>query len=147
MARVTIRQADGDTAYGDQNTDGSNSIRSIFDDMRRVGATARMMLVAAAANRWKVAPGDCIAKDHKVTHVPSGRAFGFGELALDAGRQKIPAKAEIVLRSLTELVHMASRCSCSMRLRTLRARQSTVPTSSSGDAHRSDCSPPWWAVK
>ena len=81
---MTIRQADGDAVYGDQNTDGSNSIRSIFDDMRRVGATARMMLVAAAANRWKVAPGDCIAKDHKVTHVPLGRAFGFGELALEA---------------------------------------------------------------
>ena len=57
MARVKIVQADGDKAYGDQNTDGSNSIRGIYEDMRRVGATARVMLVATAAKRWKVAPG------------------------------------------------------------------------------------------
>ena len=106
MERVKILQGDGDAAYGDQNTDGSNSIRSIFEDMRRVGATARMMLVAVAANRWKVPPADCIAKEHKVTHVPSGRSFGFGELALEAGRQKVPAKAEVVLRPRTELVHL-----------------------------------------
>ena len=106
MGRVTIRQADGDLVYGDQNTDGSNSVRSIFDDMRQVGATARMMLISAAAKRWNVAPGDCIAKDHKVTHIPTGRVFGFGELALEAGRQKIPAKADVVLRPRTELVHL-----------------------------------------
>ena len=106
MGRVTIRQADGDAVYGDQNTDGSNSVRSIFDDMRRVGATARMMLIAAAAKRWNVAPADCIAKDHKVTHIPTGRAFAFGELALEAGRQKTPAKADVVLRPRTELVHL-----------------------------------------
>jgi isoquinoline 1-oxidoreductase subunit beta len=106
MARVKILQGDGNAAYGDQNTDGSNSIRSIFDDMRRVGATARMMLITTAANRWKVPPEDCIAKEHKVTHVPTGRAFGFGELALEAGRQKVPAKAEVVLRPRTELVHL-----------------------------------------
>ena len=53
MAHVKILQADGDKAYGDQNTDGSNSIRSIYEDMRRAGGTARMMLVSAAAARWK----------------------------------------------------------------------------------------------
>ena len=63
-------QADGDKAYGDQNTDGSNSIRGIYEDMRRVGATARVMLVAAAAKRWNVAPEDCVAQDHTVTHTP-----------------------------------------------------------------------------
>lgn len=108
MALVKILQADGDVAYGDQNTDGSNSVRSIYDDMRRVGATARMMLVTAAANRWKVRPQDCLAKDHKVTHIPTGRAFGFGELALEAGRQKVPAKADVVLRPRSELVHLGT---------------------------------------
>ncbi|MDQ1470297.1 MAG: isoquinoline 1-oxidoreductase subunit beta [Bryobacterales bacterium] len=106
MDRVKILQGDANAAYGDQNTDGSNSIRSIFDDMRRVGATARMMLITAAANRWKIPPGDCIAKEHQVTHLPTGRAFGFGELALEAGRQKVPAKAEVVLRPRTELAHL-----------------------------------------
>src|SRR5215218_3544616 len=54
MARVSIIQADGDKAYGDQNTDGSNSVRGIYEDMRRAGATARVMLIAAAAERWSV---------------------------------------------------------------------------------------------
>ena len=91
MARVKIVQADGDKAYGDQNTDGSNSIRGIYEDMRRVGATARVMLVATAAKRWNVRPEDCVARDHAVTHLPTGRALGFGELALEAGKQKVPA--------------------------------------------------------
>jgi isoquinoline 1-oxidoreductase beta subunit len=106
MARVRILQADGDRVYGDQNTDGSNSIRGIYEDMRRAGATARMMLVAAAAKRWNVRPEDCIAQDHVVTHVPTGRAFGFGELALEAGKQKVPAAKDVVLRPITELAHL-----------------------------------------
>lgn len=106
MARVKIVQADGDPAYGDQNTDGSNSIRGIYEDMRRVGATARMMLVAVAAKRWKVRPEDCLAKDHTVTHLPTGRAVGFGELALEAGREKVPAAKNVVLRPRTELAHV-----------------------------------------
>ena len=68
MARVRIVQADGDKAYGDQNTDGSNSIRGMYEDMRRVGATARVMLVATAAKRWNVRPEECVARDHEVTH-------------------------------------------------------------------------------
>jgi isoquinoline 1-oxidoreductase subunit beta len=70
MAQVRILQADGDRAYGDQNTDGSNSIRAIYEEMRRVGATARVMLVAAAAKRWKVRAGDCVARDHRKAEGP-----------------------------------------------------------------------------
>ena len=106
MARVRIQQADGDEAYGDQNTDGSNSIRGLYEDMRLVGATARTMLVAAAAARWKVRPDECIAKDHLVTHVATGRALGFGELALAAGKLKVPAAKDVVLRPRTELPHL-----------------------------------------
>jgi isoquinoline 1-oxidoreductase beta subunit len=106
MARVKILQADGDRAYGDQNTDGSNSIRGIYEDMRRVGATARMMLIATAAKRWKVRPADCVARDHAVTHVATGRVLGFGELALEAGKQKVPAEKSVVLRPTNELAHL-----------------------------------------
>ncbi|MDB5215475.1 MAG: Isoquinoline 1-oxidoreductase beta subunit, partial [Myxococcaceae bacterium] len=106
MARVRIVQADGDKAYGDQNTDGSNSIRGIYEDMRRVGATARMMLVAAAAKQWKARPDDCIAKDHVVTHVPTKRTLGFGELALAAGKQKVPDAKDVVLRPRAELTNV-----------------------------------------
>ena len=50
--RVVVRQAEGDKKYGDQNTDGSSSIRKQYDSYRRAGAAARMMLIAAAAKRW-----------------------------------------------------------------------------------------------
>ena len=106
MARVKIVQADGDKAYGDQNTDGSNSIRGIYEDMRRVGATARVMLVATAAKRWNVRAEDCVARDHAVTHLPTGRALGFGELALEAGKQKVPAAKDVALRPVSELPHL-----------------------------------------
>jgi isoquinoline 1-oxidoreductase beta subunit len=106
MSHVKIVQGDGDRAYGDQNTDGSNSIRGIYEDMRRAGATARMMLVAAAAQRWNVRAEDCVARNHTVAHVPTGRSLGFGELALEAGRQKVPAAKDVVLRPTTELPHL-----------------------------------------
>jgi isoquinoline 1-oxidoreductase subunit beta len=103
MARVKIVQADGDPAYGDQNTDGSNSVRSIYEEMRRVGATARVMLIAAAARRWKVAPEQCEARDHVVIHRASNRTLGFGELALEAGKLPVPKPAAVVLRPKAEL--------------------------------------------
>jgi isoquinoline 1-oxidoreductase subunit beta len=103
MARVKIVQADGDPVYGDQNTDGSNSVRGIYTDMRRVGATARVMLIAAAAKRWKVSPEDCEARDHAVFHRGSPRTLGFGELALEAGKQRVPKAGQVPLRPRNEL--------------------------------------------
>jgi len=98
MAQVRILQADGDPKYGDQNTDGSNSIRGIYEDMRRAGATPRMMLLAAAARRWRVDPASCEARDHRVAHAASGRSLGFGELAAEAGRLPIPRPEAVQLR-------------------------------------------------
>jgi len=103
MARVKIVQADGDKAYGDQNTDGSNSVRSIYDEMRRVGATPRTMLIAAAAKRWKVSPEECEARDHVVIHRASNRTLGFGELAADADKLPVPKPSEVKLRPKAEL--------------------------------------------
>lgn len=103
MARVKIVQADGDPKYGDQNTDGSNSVRGIYEDMRRAGATPRMMLVAAAAKRWKVAPESCTARDHMVVHAESGRSLGFGELAAEAAKLPVPRPESVVLRPRAEM--------------------------------------------
>jgi isoquinoline 1-oxidoreductase beta subunit len=101
MAKVRIVQGDGNKAYGDQNTDGSSSIREIYDELRRIGATARVMLVAAAAQRWKVAASECVARDHVVIHTPTQRELAFGDLAADAARLSVPEKVE--LRPLGEL--------------------------------------------
>jgi isoquinoline 1-oxidoreductase beta subunit len=106
LARVKIVQADGDKVYGDQNTDGSHSVRGMFDDLRRVGASARMMLVAAAAKRWNVPVASCTAHDGAVFHEPSKRTLRFGALADEAGQQNAPKKEDIKLRALSELTHL-----------------------------------------
>ncbi|QSQ24793.1 xanthine dehydrogenase family protein molybdopterin-binding subunit [Pyxidicoccus parkwayensis] len=103
MAHVRILQADGDKVYGDQNTDGSSSVRGIYDDMRRAGATARTMLVAVAAKRWKVKPEDCEARNHAVFHRDGKRSLGFGELANEAAKLPVPDPKSVKLRPRTEL--------------------------------------------
>lgn len=108
MARVRIVQGDGDPAYGDQNTDGSNSVRGIYEDMRRVGATARVMLVRVAAQRWRVPADQCTARDHMVFHEGSKRSLAFGELVTDAAKLKVPAVREVKLRPRSELTHVGT---------------------------------------
>lgn len=103
MKRVKIIQGDGDKAYGDQNTDGSNSVRSIYDDMRRAAATARMMLIEAAAEKLKVPADSLKAEDHFVTHRATGRKIPFGDLAIAAGTMKIPQPNEVKFRPDKEL--------------------------------------------
>src|SRR6267378_589515 len=61
-ARVKIVQATGDEKFGDQDTDGSHSVRSFFDVLRESGATARLMLVRAAAAQWGVPAAECTAE-------------------------------------------------------------------------------------
>ena len=78
--KIELSQALGDEKYGDQNTDGSTSIRRHFDLLRGAGASAREMLVAAAAASWQVPAEECVARDHAVHHEASGRSAGYGEL-------------------------------------------------------------------
>lgn len=99
LDRVVVRQAVGDPKYGDQNTDGSASVRKFYGDLRRAGAAARQMLIAAAAKRWKVDPGTCVAEHHQVLHPPTQRAAGFGELALAASKLPVPDPSKLILRA------------------------------------------------
>ncbi|MCK8500425.1 xanthine dehydrogenase family protein molybdopterin-binding subunit [Myxococcus fulvus] len=103
MARVKVVQAVGDAVYGDQNTDGSSSIRGVYQSLRRTGATAREMLVAAAARRWKVPASDCEAREHAVFHKRSSRSLGFGELVADAAKLPVPKVESVALRPSSEL--------------------------------------------
>ncbi len=103
MAHVKVVQADGDAMYGDQNTDGSTSVRKFYDDLRRTGATARAMLVTAAAKKWGVSASACTARDHAVFHDASKRSIGFGDLALLAAKLPIPKPADVTLRPKSEL--------------------------------------------
>lgn len=107
LDRVVVVQADGHPKYGDQNTDGSTSIRQFYGELRQAGAAARTMLVAAAARRWRVRPATCTARDHQVVHQRSGRALPFGELVAAAARQPVPDKSKLELRPASELEQVA----------------------------------------
>lgn len=101
--RVRIVQAGADEArYGNQNTDGSRSMRHFFQPMRRVGGAMRQMLEAAAAARWGVPASDVRAVLHEVLHLHSGRRLSFAELAADAARQPVPSASSLRLKSVNQ---------------------------------------------
>ena len=101
-SKVRIEQAIGDPKYGDQDTDGSHSVRSNFNLMRQVGATGRTMLIGAAAARWKVSTKDCSTKPHFVVHKASGRQLGYGELAAEAAMLPVPKKEDLRFKPAAE---------------------------------------------
>ncbi len=97
-ARVKVVQATGDEKYGDQDTDGSHSVVSFFVPLREAGATARLMLVRAAAQRWNVPAAECSTELHTVVHKKSGKKLGYGALATAAAKQDVPKKEELKLK-------------------------------------------------
>jgi isoquinoline 1-oxidoreductase subunit beta len=100
--RVKIDQAIGDKRYGDQNTDGSQSVRRFFDTMRECGAAARSMLIQAAALQWKVPASECSTELHAVVHKVTGRRAGYGELASAVARLTVPKKEQLQLKKPSE---------------------------------------------
>jgi isoquinoline 1-oxidoreductase subunit beta len=96
--RVRIEQAIGDKRYGDQNTDGSHSIRSYYDAMRDAGATARFMMIRAAAQEWGVPAAECETDLHVVVHRSTNRKAGYGELAKAAAKLPVPKREELKLK-------------------------------------------------
>ena len=98
-SRVKVQQAPGnETKYGNQDTDGSRSTRHYLIPMRQIGASARGMLEAAAAKRWKVPVSEVKAENHEVVHPASGKRLGFGELAADAAKVPVPALDTLKLK-------------------------------------------------
>jgi isoquinoline 1-oxidoreductase beta subunit len=98
-SRVKVQQAPGDEVkYGNQDTDGSRSTRHYLIPMRQIGAAARTMLEAAAAKRWGVPVGEVKAANHEVVHAASGKKLGFGELAMDAAKEPVPALDSLKLK-------------------------------------------------
>ncbi len=96
-SKVRIEQALGDKKYGDQNTDGSNSIRSFYEPLRTAGATAKAMLIAAAAAKWNVPAGDVKAANGFVTHGTSKATYG--ELVSLAAMQPVPKPETLKFKS------------------------------------------------
>ena len=87
---IRVVQADADPRFGVMMTGGSSSVRRSWKPLREAGAAARIMLIAAAAQRWGVVPESCRAQDGAVIHTPTGRRLHYGELAADAARMPVP---------------------------------------------------------
>jgi isoquinoline 1-oxidoreductase beta subunit len=77
--------------WGNFSTGGSRGIRDSQEYVRKGGATARMMLVQAAADQWKVPASECVASESVITHKPSGRSTSYGKVALAASKLTPPA--------------------------------------------------------
>ncbi|AOW21885.1 xanthine dehydrogenase family protein molybdopterin-binding subunit [Urechidicola croceus] len=88
-SKVIIKQGTGDAKYGDQNTDGSRSIRYLYDNMRKMGAMTKSMLISAAAIIWKVPESEITAENHYVIH-SSGKKLPFGDLVETAKTLEVP---------------------------------------------------------
>ncbi|MET4387322.1 isoquinoline 1-oxidoreductase beta subunit [Bradyrhizobium sp. F1.4.3] len=81
--------------WGDFSTGGSRGIRTSHDYVRKGGATARMMLIQAAANDWKVPASECTAANSVITHTPSGRTTTYGKVAEVAAKLTPPADVKL----------------------------------------------------
>lgn len=96
---VNVVQAPGDEArFGNQDTDGSRSMRHFFMPMRRVGAAARRMLETAAAAQWRVPVTEVRAELHRVVHPASGKSLSYGELAKAAAKLPVPERETLILK-------------------------------------------------
>lgn len=92
---IKVIQADADRKYGSQATGGSWSIRSTFEPFRIAGATAREMLLTAAAAKWGISASDCYAENSFIINKKNGKKLNYGELVADAAKLPVPEKPKL----------------------------------------------------
>lgn len=95
---VEIVQAVGHERYGDQNTDGSRSVRYNFHRLRLAGAAMKQMLEQAAAIYWKMDPSECEASLGKVGNSQNSDTLSYGNLAKVAAKLQVPEEADIAVK-------------------------------------------------
>jgi len=109
-SRVKVETAAVDPKrYGNQSSGGSMSIPRNWDVLRRAGATARAMLVAAAADEWKVPAAQCATDKSSVFHSATGRRLSYGELAVKASQQVVPDSGSVPLKDRKNYKLLGSR--------------------------------------
>jgi len=124
-SKVKIDQAIGDPKYGEQDTDGSHSVRSYFELMRQVGATGRAMLVSAAAAQWNVPAIECSTEPHFVVHKASGHKAGYGDLASAAAKLPVPKKEELQFKTRAEWRYIGKESNALFDLQDIVTGQAT----------------------
>lgn len=95
---VVVVQGDLNPAYGNQSAGGSTSTPNNYNEFHRLGATARTMLVEAAAQTWLVPAHTCFAANSAVHHKPTGRRLGYGALTNKAAALSVPDAKAVVLK-------------------------------------------------
>ena len=106
-SQVSIIQAEGDEKkYGNQDTDGSRSLRHHLQPARDIGASVRYMLEQAAADSWGVESTSVKAHNHEVVEIGSGRRMGYGELAKLAMDIPAPAREQLNFKDESEFRYL-----------------------------------------
>ncbi len=98
-SRINFRPAYGDKKFGDQNTDGSTSIRMFFTAFQQAGASARAMLVQAAASKWGINPSDVDAKNHQLINKISGATADYADFVEAAAELPVPDAESLTFKA------------------------------------------------
>jgi len=107
--KVKVVQAPANSAlFGGQGTGGSSSVRSMYQNLRAVGAGARSMLIAAAAKEWNVDPSTCKTEKGKVVS-STGKSISYGDLTTHAAGMPIPAAGDAPLKDKTQFKILGKR--------------------------------------
>ncbi len=106
---VVILQGDLDPVYGSQSAGGSRSTPTNYEEFHRLGATARTMLIQAAAELWKLPATELVAKDSAVHHLASGRQLDYGKLAEKASTIPVPAPEAVILKDAKDYKLLGTR--------------------------------------
>jgi isoquinoline 1-oxidoreductase beta subunit len=106
---VVIVQGDLDPIYGSQSAGGSRSTPTNYEEFHKLGATARTMLIQAAAETWKVPASELIAHDSAVHHSLSGRKLGYGQLVAKAATLSVPAPESVQLKDSKDYKLLGTR--------------------------------------
>jgi isoquinoline 1-oxidoreductase beta subunit len=108
---VVIVQGDLDPIYGSQGAGGSRSTPTNYNDFHKLGATARTMLVTAAAQTWGVPVAECRASDSAVHHIPTDRTLKYGDLVAKASALPLPDAATVRLKDPKDYKLLGTRIS------------------------------------
>ena len=106
---VKVVSAPLDTEYGNQSAGGSTSTPSSYMNLRRAGATARAMLIAAAAQVWGVPVNECYTQDGEVRHRDSGKSLAFKDLVATAATLPVPDPRTVELKDPKDFNLLGSR--------------------------------------
>ncbi|HRE82521.1 MAG TPA: molybdopterin-dependent oxidoreductase [Opitutaceae bacterium] len=107
--KITVEVVPLNSIYGVQVAGGSTATPRCYTPLRQMGAAARIMLVEAAAQRWKVPASDCQAIDGHVRHTASGRALTYGELANAAAQLPVPDLKSVPLKNAKDFKIIGQR--------------------------------------